>query len=323
MPIKGLSEKRRLPRLGKIHLGIKAKNDKGVEYPKMVDYFVCPPEVQELFGEKPKELRIIIPLEDEEKWASQYYRCYSRTRGLICKGDGETAMRMLDIQTGALADRDSKNVEMKEVPCQGRECPDYKVKCKEVMNLQFLLPEVSGMGVWQIDTSSVNSIRNINGAAELIRAVYGRVAMIPLLLTIEQIEVTSPADGKKKKVSVLNLRTKATMIDLMQASLKPPAQLIAGLGEEEAITPAEVLDLPNGDAERPDLITPEWEAPELEPKKPERDPSTIRTLNDLYKACNEDFGLQPTEVISDLGVSSQSDISDTPADCYRKIVAVR
>lgn len=63
--------------------------------------------------------------------------------------------------------------------------------------------------------------------------------------------------------------------------------------------------------------------PATEPKKPERDPSTIKTLNELYKACNVDFKLQPEQVIAELGVSGQSDISDTPEECYRKIAAVR
>ncbi|MBA7598382.1 hypothetical protein ES703_05397 [subsurface metagenome] len=63
--------------------------------------------------------------------------------------------------------------------------------------------------------------------------------------------------------------------------------------------------------------------PEPEPTKPERDPSTIKTLNELYKACNEDFKIQPDQVVKELGVSSQTDISDTPEECYRKIAAVR
>ena len=54
-----------------------------------------------------------------------------------------------------------------------------------------------------------------------------------------------------------------------------------------------------------------------------RDPDTIKTINELYKICNEDFDLQPAQVIAELGVNSQTDISDTPADCYRKIAAVR
>jgi len=60
----GLSEVRRLPRLGKIHLGVKEINAKGVEYPKAVNYFVVPPEVAEVYGEKPTELDIVIPTED-------------------------------------------------------------------------------------------------------------------------------------------------------------------------------------------------------------------------------------------------------------------
>ncbi len=78
--------------------------------------------------------------------------------------------------------------------------------------------------------------------------------------------------------------------------------------------------------------TEELSQPEPEPSpepKPERDLSTIKTINDLYKACNEDFknaeerGMQPGEVIAELGFNTQSDISDTPAECYQKIAAVR
>ena len=256
MPIEGLSTSRRLPRLGKIHLGIKHP-EKG--YPMKTDYFVCPPEVQAVFGEKPKELRILIPVEDEEKWASQFYRCYSKTRGLICKGDGITAIRMIDAQSGAMADRDSKAIAMKEIPCKGRECPDYKIKCKEVMNLQFLLPEVKGLGVWQIDTSSRNSIININSMADLIKAIYKKITMIPLLLTLEPKEVNNPDDGKKQTVFVLNLRVNMKLADLALMARKQ----------------TEILELPVGDDERPDLISPEFERDEvdmpegLEPITPE------------------------------------------------------
>ena len=79
MPIEGLSQVKRLPRLGKIKMGVKVKSDKGIEHPQKTDYFVCPPEVQAIYGQKPKVLDILIPVEDEEKWAPQYYKLYSRT----------------------------------------------------------------------------------------------------------------------------------------------------------------------------------------------------------------------------------------------------
>jgi hypothetical protein len=62
--------------------------------------------------------------------------------------------------------------------------------------------------------------------------------------------------------------------------------------------------------------------PEPEAKQ-KRDPETIRTINELYKVCHEDWGMQPNQVLKQLGVSSQSDLSETPANLYRQIAAVR
>ena len=259
-PIKGLSERRRLPRLGKIHLGI--RNEKG--WPEKVDYFVCPPEVQAIFGEKPRELRILIPVEDEERWCSQYYRCYSRSRGLVCKGDGVECLRLVDTETGDLAWKDdAKKVDMRVMACAGRECPDYKEKCREIMNLQFLLPEVPGLGIWQVDTGSINSILNINSAADLIKRLYGRISLIPLLLTLEPRDAKTP-EGHKQKVFVLNLRTKTTLDEMMQL-IRKPLDLILSLppGEEDI----EAVDLPVSDDETPELIIPANQAPlEKEPE---------------------------------------------------------
>lgn len=250
MPIKGLSEQKRLPRLGKIRLGVKKKSNKtGQEYPSATDYFVCPPEVQEVYGEQPTELEIIIPVEDEELWANQYYRQYSRTRGLVCKGDGETCRRMVDTDTGATANRETKEVTWKVgLPCTGRDCPEYQSKnCQEVMNLQFMLPKVAGLGIWQIDTGSINSIRNVNNMAAMIRAACDRISWIPLVLTLEPTEVTNPDDGKKKTVRCLNIRHKGSLGALLQESDRPKNSLL--------------VEAPN-DSDTPDDIP----APEDEPR---------------------------------------------------------
>jgi len=72
-----------------------------------------------------------------------------------------------------------------------------------------------------------------------------------------------------------------------------------------------------------DELTREAEVVEAEVKKSKRDPETIRSIADLYRACHEDFKLQPKEVLKELGYSSQNDIAETPAECYRRIAAVR
>tara|TARA_Y100000310_G_scaffold339782_1_gene433552 strand:- start:2365 stop:3231 length:867 start_codon:yes stop_codon:yes gene_type:complete len=100
------------------------------------------------------------------------------------------------------------------------------------MNLQFLLPEVSGFGVWQIDTGSTNSILNVNNALDLVRQIYDRVSMVPLVLALEPKEVTNPDDGKKKTVRVLNIRSEDKMIEAFRKSRMAPLALVQGMAGE-------------------------------------------------------------------------------------------
>jgi hypothetical protein len=59
------------------------------------------------------------------------------------------------------------------------------------------------------------------------------------------------------------------------------------------------------------------------PSKPKRDPASIKTLNDLMRACFEDFKMQPNDVVKDLGYKVKTDITELPSECYRKIAAVK
>lgn len=277
-PIKGLTEQRRMPRIGKLHLGIKKKNKAGVEYPTATDYFVYPEEgsqgydlidqLKATYGEKPKSLNIVFAMPDEELVASQYYRCYQRTRGLVCRGDGETCNRVIDTANGDLPNKETTDTELREMDCTGRDCPDYtgRAGCREVMNLQFMLPEISGLGIWQVDTGSINSIRNINSCLEAIRAVYKRIDMIPLTLTLEKMEVTPPGE-KKKTVHVMNIRSQDSLTEALVKAQKPAWQLIAHdpvkAEEDKSLWPEDppntqavvVKDFPKEEQER--MLTPE------------------------------------------------------------------
>jgi len=57
--------------------------------------------------------------------------------------------------------------------------------------------------------------------------------------------------------------------------------------------------------------------------KPVRDTETIKTVSDLFRACHEDWGLQPKQVLEELGVSSSSDIAELPSQCYKKLARLR
>lgn len=240
MPIKNLSDVRRLPRLGKISLGVKKTSSGGKEYPSEVDYFVVPEAIQKVFGEKPKELRIMFPVENRDVYFSQFYKCYG-TSLLKCKGDGEKAWTW-DDQGG-----------LKEIscPCEKLERGD----CRQIGILQFLMPDIPGAGVWQVTTSSRNSIIDINSGIDFVRAIAGRAHMVPLLLKREPMEMQRLEDGKPKKSTHYTLR-----IDLdNDVSLRQ-------LQRFGRITPETIL-LPPPDESKDELLYP---ANGFEPKEEEK-----------------------------------------------------
>ena len=361
-PIKNLSNVRQIPRLGKVRCGVKVPNKSGQgEHPEAVEYFVLPQEIAAAFGDKPKSLPIMFPVEDEAKFASQYYKCYSSFRGLTCKGDGETCSRLIDTKTGDFAHRDTTDTDRRELPCNGRDCPMYQQKkCKEVMNLQFLLPSVPGLGVWQLDTGSYHSIVAVNSAIELIRSVAGRIAMIPLRLTIEPREVSIKTDkGQvKKTVNTLQIRADITLAEIQKLGALPGSQVMLPPPDEEKpdllfpedetpeqlppaaapITEKEISELWDGKKQPPPVVVkPSEKQQETKPAdqtaqpvqsdKAKRDPATILTLGGLFTACYEDFNMSRTDVAKEAGFNDPKQLQGSNVkklqDLFSAIVAVR
>lgn len=213
--IKGISERRRLPRLGKIRLGIKATSQKtGKEYPKEVDYFVCPPEVQAVYGENPKELDIMLPVNDLGIVLPTAYKWYGRSFGVKCVGDGETAMRSYGEEG------------MKEVDCPCKHLKseeNTKGECNRIAHFLFILPQVSMGGVYQIDTGSINSIIDIQSGldytATLVASVTGeyRFAMIPLKL--KRVKRETHGSGRKETHYTLMVESAVDITQLNKLSL--------------------------------------------------------------------------------------------------------
>lgn len=233
MPIKGETDAVRLPLLGKVRLGTREKDD-GRIYFTPADHFICPDEVKKVFGEKPKELRIIFPTENSEQWASQYFRCYSESGSLICRGDGETALAKVEtISTGGILSR------LLEMPCNPDRCPCHRRDyCRRVMNLQFFLPDCPGFGVYQLDTSSYHSMLKINSMINLTRSICGRVSMVPLSLQL--VEQATRSEGWPK-VYVLDIT-----FPYSPAEMQRMAQGLAVLA----------FLLPPPDSEAPDDLLP-------------------------------------------------------------------
>jgi hypothetical protein len=222
LPIKGIPNKEELRRLGKIRLGIKNETEDGISYPSPTDYFVCPDEVKKVIGEKPKELRIMFPTEDKEQWASQYLRRYSDSLQLLCCGNGDKAVTHEGSGIVGL-DRALSIPYLKEITCSPLTCVYYcSGECRKIMNLQFILLDYPGFGVYQLDTSSFYSMRNVNSALTFLQCVSPRISMIPLSLRLVKKEVHP--EGCVKTVYVLELTWKKSLVELQEFSQIPPGR---------------------------------------------------------------------------------------------------
>ncbi len=67
-----------------------------------------------------------------------------------------------------------------------------------------ILPEVNMGGVYQLDTGSFYNIVELNSAIDYLKALLGRVALVPLTLKREAVEVTY--QGRKRTHFLLKLR---------------------------------------------------------------------------------------------------------------------
>jgi len=232
--ISGLSEKRRYPRLGIIRLGIKKQAKSGAEYPAETEYFVCPPEVQKIYGEKPTELDVMFPVSHIDSVFPQSLKWYGSTRGLKCHGDMLQALRW---------DDDKKNWQKRDCPCELLE----QGKCKQTGILMFLLPKVSIGGVYQVRTSSYNSIVDINSGLDFVSQLTGgRFNMIKLQLKRELTETHH--DGKKQTHYTLKLFYDGDLKDLQRIRLdtnyihEDIYQLPAPIDENPELDPPDLIE---------------------------------------------------------------------------------
>lgn len=280
----GLSDLRRMPRLNKIRLGAKFQNDKGVEYPAELPFFLLPEEVATVHGGKIKnisnrakilgvkkqnvlkfveenqhrlaeELPVMIPVEDVEKSFPQNYTMFGSSAGVKCIGNGETAEERIE---------GTNNFKEIKCPCKNLKSDENpRGACTIKARLQVMLPEVSAGGVFQIDIGSINSIIDINSGIDYVKAMVGRVAMIPLKL--KRIPTETHHGGKKQ------------IHFTCQLTFSGDIKAVVALKEEgKMLTHKQVLSL-----EEPEYSNPRLDAVDATYEQPEGIKKKVDELRDL------------------------------------------
>lgn len=246
----------RLPRAGKIRLGIKVKSaQSGNEYPREVDYFVCPPEVDRVFRQDPRclnhseppeivRLRIMLPVEDDEMLLRQYYACYGGNQRLKCQGDGEKAERRIYKEVNG----QKLDAGVEEVDCPGPETCDFANApgqksrsgpgCSARTDLMVIIPEVNMGACYQISTGSTVSDIDIRSGIEMCKQMVGRISWVPLILEREERKIPDPNTGKMQTHWPIKLMPAFTLADL--GRMRDDEKRIANWGKQYALPEPEI-----------------------------------------------------------------------------------
>ena len=214
--IKGLSDRRRVPRLGKIRLGVMVQESGKKAYPRATDYLVCPPEVQKVFGDRPTSLDIMFPADDAAVIFTQELKMY-KASGLWCAGNGERARRW----------DEQGNLKEMACPCEYLESGD----CGPVATLSFFLADVPGVGVYQLTTGNQRSIVSLNTCLETFSRMFGGLMGIPFTLILEPEQLQRFDERAKRMVKqtlhVLRLDSPYTIRQIVEWRGKQGAPVAA------------------------------------------------------------------------------------------------
>lgn len=224
-----------LMEMGKIKIGNKGqvrKSTSGTDWqaPQKLDHFlittnergadnnfILDDNLHRLFGESPKSIPVRLIYDDISlNFATRYICYYGKT--VFCSGDGEEAQRL---------NADKKTYAARPCPCE-RQDPKFagdvvngqikagQGKCKINGILSVIVDGAQTVGgVWKFRTTSYNSVVGILSSLALIQRITGgRLAGIPMNMTVSPKTVADPISQKQQTIYVVGLQYAGTMDSL-------------------------------------------------------------------------------------------------------------
>lgn len=167
------SQRRQVPRAGKIRLGKMVTSTKGKEHPiETKTFIVSDPELAAIIGAEPLTIDATFPASPREILFPTRLAAYGSNQRLKCEGDGLTSVR-LDEAKDEWIDRDS---------CRCEWLTDKR--CSRQGMLMIIVPTWGLGATWQIDTSSIVSMININSTIDYLIGWVGVLGLpyVPLTL---------------------------------------------------------------------------------------------------------------------------------------------
>jgi hypothetical protein len=228
-----LSLQRRLAEVGRIRLGQQVATKKGGKRPTALDTFRLTSadraridEAAKLYGgtvtkwEAPSgipnwevvtqadKLPVVVP--PSAMAFSQHYELWS-AGGCQRRCDGVTETVMQQGGQPCLCDPDSR-------------------QCDIHIRLSVMLRDLSGLGVWRVDTTGYYAALELQGAVEVIGLAAGRGQMLPATLRLDQRSIKREGEGVKKfAVPVLDIEISPAQLMMGTVAVNPGAPTRAAL----------------------------------------------------------------------------------------------
>lgn len=221
MAIRELAERPMLVCKGTIGLGVKNPDKK---HPDISEHFILDdaPAVRRVYGDDPRELDIMFPVDDLDKVIPTWFKFWSGQKRddagnikdgtLLCIGEGpghdEQGNLVPGVATWRARDRMPPKDEMMgerdphtgyiQRKCFGTKCVDAG-NCKQNMQVYCILPRVSPTDIYRVDTSSWRSIRNFFNTLNQMQMLGGRIAFRPFKIVKKEVPVPFWDKEKQKE----------------------------------------------------------------------------------------------------------------------------
>lgn len=228
------------------------------------------------YGDRPTSFLAVFPSNDPTDWHWEAFRRYAGRGLLACHGNGREAVVEDSGETIAC-------------PCHFAE--GDPPACKPVVSLSLFLFEVAALGVFQIDSGSLNSIRNIRWFLHALSGLTGgRYVGVPFRGKVEPFIATH--DGKSSTAY-------AWKFDILEGMAPADVKIAAAAAVDSFLLPADLAGQRLIDEAQPADLYAALPAPAAD-QAPDDLPADVATLEADYQAALESSTYAPAKITARL-----------------------
>jgi hypothetical protein len=267
MPIKGMSDRNlAFPEIGQIRKGAPKPAD-GRKPGADLQYFRVTFDEKEteaietftkVYGDKPDEIRVILPFNEIEKMWEAWLEAYTAGR-LVARSDGEYFVYLVDTKTGEVLvkngmDKTGNKRQYTDAQAVGKDFKGNDIKCRPVGRLKIIVPELARAAYMTVLTTSINDIVNISQQLAAFQELNnGQIAGIPFVLRRRPKKISRPGEnGQRVRVEkwLLSIEADPEWVRAKLTQVKRLALPGNGLSHDEDVVESTVVETDE-----------EWDAP--------------------------------------------------------------